>query len=431
MADSMTRRDFVRTGSAAAASALAGCASQPLAIPQMAYVSAQDTIKIGLVGCGGRGTGAAENCLASAPNVQMVAMADMFKDRLDASARQLAGTPGFKVAPGNMYVGLDAHEKLIKEAGVDLVLLATPPGFRPLHFAAAVAAGKHCFIEKPVAVDPAGVRKVIETGEEAKRKKLAVVAGTQYRHQKSFMETIKRVHDGWIGEIVAGRAYYNTGTLWHKPRKANESEIEWQIRNWLYFDWLSGDHFVEQHIHTIDVTDWVMNGRPVKAVGVGGRQVRTGEQFGNIYDHFSIDYEYAGGKHVTSMARQFANCPGHVGAYFTGTKGEVDVYNGVITGAKSWSFQEEFSEKPNIGKAYVQEHTDLIASIREAKPANEARRVAESTLTAIMGREAAYTGKILTWEEMTGDPLDLSPPQPLKLGDNPVRPVPLPGKPRE
>jgi predicted dehydrogenase len=414
----VTRRDFVKAAGGAALLAQA---------PLVHARGQEQTIKAGLIGCGGRGTGAAENCLGSAPNVQLVAMADMFKDRLQASARQLSGVDGFKVQEDRMYAGLDAYKDLIDKAGVDLVLMATPPGFRPIHFAYAVEAGKHCFIEKPCGVDPVGCRKVIETGKKAAEKKLAVVAGTQYRHQVSFMETIKRVHDGAIGRITGGRAYYNTGTLWSKPRRPNETDVEWQMKNWLYFDWLSGDHFVEQHIHTIDVTDWVMNGHPEKAIGIGGRQVRTGDQFGNVYDHFAVDYEYAGGVHVTSMARQFANCAGLVGAFFTGTEGEVDVYNGVITGKNAW----KFPDKPNIGKAYVQEHTDLIASIRSGKPLNESERVADSTLTAIMGRESAYTGKALSWQEMKESTLDLSPPQPLALGPNPVRPVPMPGKPRE
>jgi myo-inositol 2-dehydrogenase / D-chiro-inositol 1-dehydrogenase len=294
-----------------------------------------------------------------------------------------------------------------------------------MHFAAAVAAGKHVFLEKPIAVDPVGVRKVLETGKAAAGKKLAVVAGTQYRHQTSFMETVKRIHDGQIGEITGGRAYYNAGTLWKRDRKPEMSEMEYQLRMWIYYDWLSGDQPVEQHIHTVDVTDWVMGGHPVKAVATGGRQVRVEPEFGNVYDHFTMDYEYAGGKHVMSMCRQMANVDNHVGAYFVGTKGEADIYKAEIKGEKPWKYEGEIS----IAKAYIQEHTDLINSIRNGKPLNETEHVAHSTLTAILGREAAYTGKSLKWDEVLKSELDLSPPA-LAFGPNPVRPVPMPGNER-
>ncbi|HYF00524.1 MAG TPA: Gfo/Idh/MocA family oxidoreductase [Planctomycetota bacterium] len=417
----VNRRDFVKTGGALSAAAF-------MSQVPLVYAGGQEqTIRIALVGCGGRGTGAAENCLSAADNVQLVALGDMFKEKVEASAKQLKGNPGFKVVEENFFHGFDAYKKVL-QTQADLVLFATPPGFRPMHFAAAVEAGKHVFIEKPCAVDPAGVRKVIETGKKAAEKKLAVVAGTQYRHQTSFMETIKRVHDGMIGDVISGRAYYNTGALWYKERAPGMTEMEWQLRNWLYFDWLSGDHIVEQHIHTIDVTDWVMNSHPVSAVGTGGRAVRTGEQFGNIWDHFTIDYEYPKKAHVMSMARQWANTANHVGAEFQGTKGSVDTYKAEITdldGKRIWKFDGQIS----IAKAYVQEHTDLINSIRAGKPLNESEQVAHSTLTAILGREAAYTGKKITWQEILESELDLS-PEKYEMGDNPVRPVPVPGKPR-
>ena len=430
MTDRVTRRDFVKGGSAATAALLAGCGGSsvlPEQIPMVHAGGQEPTLKIGLIGCGGRGTGAAENCLSAAPNVQIIAMADMFKDRLDNSRKLLSEKDGYKVKDDLTFTGFDAHKRIL-DTPIDMVLLATPPGFRPIHFASAVEAGKHVFMEKPCAVDPVGVRKVIETGEKARAKKLAVLPGTQYRHQVSFVETVKRVHGGQIGDIRAGRAYYNSGTLWDKPRGKGMTEMEWQLRNWLYFDWLSGDQPVEQHIHTIDVTDWVMNAHPVRAVATGGRQVRTGDKFGNVYDHFTIDYEYPGGVHVMSMCRQMANVSNHVGAYFEGTKGNVAVYQASIKGiggAPDWKFDGEIS----IGKAYVQEHTDLIASIRKNQPVNEARRIAETTLTAIMGREAAYTGKTVTWDEMTKSDLDLS-PEKYEMGDNPVRPVPMPGQDR-
>ncbi len=420
MKDQVTRREFVKGGTAATAALLS---QAPLV-----YAGGQEaTIKIGLIGCGGRGTGAAENCLSAAPNVQLIAMADMFKDRMDNSRKLLSEKDGYKVKDDLAFTGFDAYKKIL-DTPIDLVLLATPPGFRPIHFAAAVEAGKHVFMEKPCAVDPVGVRKVIETGEKARAKKLAVLPGTQYRHQVSFIETVRRVHGGEIGQIRSGRAYYNSGTLWDKPRGKGMSEMEWQLRNWLYFDWLSGDQPVEQHIHTIDVTDWVMNAHPVRAVATGGRQVRTGEKFGNVYDHFTIDYEYPGGVHVMSMCRQMANVSNHVGAYFEGTKGTVAVYQASIkglAGAPDWKYDGEIS----IGKAYVQEHADLIKSIRSGQPVNEARRIAETTLTAILGREAAYTGRTLTYDEVMKSDLDLS-PEKYEMGDNPVRPVPMPGQER-
>ena len=422
MGRKMTRRDFVKTGSAATAALVSGA-------PLVHARGQEATIRIGLVGCGGRGTGAAENCMNATENVQLVALADMFPDRLNGTKKSLSAHGGYKVTDENCFTGLDAYKQVLK-ASVDLVLFATPPGFRPAHFEAAVAAGKHVFLEKPVAVDPVGVRKVIETGKKAEAKKLGVLSGTQYRHQVSFIETVKRLQDGMIGEILGGRAYYNTGTLWHREKQAGQSDVEWQLRNWIYFDYLSGDHIVEQHIHTIDATDWVMGGHPLKAVATGGRQVRTEEVFGNIYDHFTVDYEYAKGRHVMSMARQMANIANDVGARFIGTKGECDLYTGTIKdldGKVLW----KTPERPNIAKAYVQEHADLVASIRNGKPINESQRVAESTLTAILGREAAYTGLLVDYKELLESDLDLAPEGgmgAIKLGQNPVRPVPMPGR---
>ncbi|MBV8880477.1 MAG: Gfo/Idh/MocA family oxidoreductase [Planctomycetaceae bacterium] len=414
MSDPISRRDFVKSGTAATAAFMS-------TVPLVHARGQETTIKIGLVGCGGRGSGAAENCLASAGNVQLTALGDMFPDRIKGAQRTLSKLQGYKVSDEMVFTGWDAYKKVV-DSSVDLVLFATPPGFRPIHLAYAVEKGKHAFIEKPCAVDPVGVKKVLELGKKAAEKKLAIVAGTQYRHQTSFMETIKRIHDGQIGDVVGGRAYYNAGALWKRDRKPEMSEMEYQLRMWIYYDWLSGDQPVEQHIHTIDVTDWAMNARPVKAVATGGRQVRVEPEFGNVYDHFTIDYEYPGGKHVMSMCRQMANVANHVGAYFVGTKGEADVYKAEIKGEKPWKFEGEIS----IAKAYIQEHTDLINSIRNGKPLNEAEHVAHSTLTAILGREAAYTGKVVTWDEMMASDLDLS-PEKYEFGPNVARPVPKPG----
>lgn len=406
-----TRREILKVG--AGAWALAGCSAGPA-------VEAAPTLRVGLVGCGARGKSAAENCLSAAPNVELVALADLFPDRLERTRTVLAATrhPGVKVEPGRCFSGFDAYRKLLG-AGVDLVILATPPGFRPIHFAAAVEAGKHVFLEKPAAVDPPGVRTILEAGRRAREKGLAVVAGTQYRHQASFLETVRRIHEGAIGEITAGRICYDTGSNWAYARKAGESDMEWQVRNWQYFDWLSGDHIVEQHLHTIDVMCWVMKGHPLRASGSGGRQVRVGPEYGNVYDHFAVDYEFAGGRHVASYCRQMANTANRVGAWFAGTRGEADVYAGVIG---SWSYPG----KPSIAQAYVQEHADLIASIRGGRPLNETEAIAESTLAAILGREAAYTGAELTWEETGKSGLELGPAE-FAFGELPVRPVPMPG----
>jgi myo-inositol 2-dehydrogenase/D-chiro-inositol 1-dehydrogenase len=305
---------------------------------------------------------------------------------------------------------------------IDLVLLATPPGFRPRHLAAAVAAGKHIFTEKPVCVDAAGFRSVIATYEQSVQKNLAIVAGTQRRHQAEYLETIRRIQDGAIGDIVSAQVYWNQGGLWHRARQPEWTDVEWQLRNWLYFTWLSGDHIVEQHVHNIDVANWVLGAHPIKAVGVGGRQWRTDPAFGHIYDHFAIDFEYPNGVRVLSMARQIDGSANHVGERFLGTKGHSDPA-GTIEGANPWRYQPP-QTKVN---PYVQEHIDLIASIRAGKPLNELKQVAESTLTAILGREAAYTGQEVTWDDVANAPLDLTPPT-VAFGPLPVEPVPIPGR---
>lgn len=328
---------------------------------------------------------------------------------------------GFEVTRERCFVGFDAYKELIN-CGVDLVLLATPPGFRPIHFAACVAAGKHVFAEKPVAVDPAGVRQFIETGELAKQKGLAVLAGTQRRHDPAFIEAVKRVKDGQIGEILAGRCYYNTGFLWKYERQPGWSDMEWQTRDWYYFCWLSGDHIVEQHIHDLDNVNWLL-GLPEKALGVGGRTVRTAPVYGNIYDHFVIDYEYPGGIHVMSMCRQWENTDRKVGVEIVGTKGTAVMEQDgrqFITGENKWIYRD-----PKV-YSHQQEQADLIESIRSGKPINDASRIAESTLTAIMGRESAYTGSVLDWQRVMNSRQDLVPKK-FEFGPLPMAPVPLPG----
>ena len=400
----LTRREFV------------GVAAAALALPALGQEE-PEPIRIGICGCGGRGTGATANCLGSSRNVKLVAMADLYEDRL-ARSRDILTKRGHAVEDKNCFFGFDAYKRML-ETDIDLALFATPPGFRPMQVEAAIHANKHVFMEKPVAVDPVGVRRVIATGEEAKKKGLAMVAGTQYRHQQSFMESVAEIHAGRIGDVLSGRIYYNTGPIWVRTRKKGMSDMEWQTRNWYYFTWLSGDHIVEQHVHTIDVMNWVLNGPPVRALAMGGRLVRTGEKHGNIYDHFAVDYEFKGGRHVMSMCRQMRGADPRGGAHFVGAKGRAAVYSGRVG---TWKFEG----KSSLGMAYVQEHTDLIASIRAGKPLNEARQVAESTLTAIMGRQAAYTGKVIKWDDLMKSDLDLSPPK-YEMGPLAVRPVPRPG----
>jgi len=307
----ITRRDFLKGTTASAA--LLGVSSLPFA--SGVFAAGSDELKVGLIGCGGRGTGAATDCVRSAPGVRIFAMGDLFQDRLEGSLARLTGNEALKdkidVTKDRCFWGFDAYEKVIA-SDVDMVILAAPPGFRPSHFKAAVEAGKHVFFEKPVAVDGPGVRAILEAGEIAQQKKLGIVAGTIKRHQADYMATIKRIHDGEIGDILAAQCYYNTGELWNHGRKPEWSDMEWQCRNWLYFTWLSGDHIVEQHIHNLDVMNWAIGSHPEKCVGIGGRQVRTDPAYGHIFDHFTIEYEYPNGVRLMSMCRQSDNCCNNV-----------------------------------------------------------------------------------------------------------------------
>ncbi len=413
----ITRRQFL---AAASASAVA------LAAANAVHAGADETIRVGLIGCGGRGTGAAQNVLEAGGEVELVALADLFPERIESCLGYLRdpknGLDGVKVDPDRCFSGFDAYERLLALGEVDLVLLATPPGFRPAHFEAAVAAGKHVFMEKPVAVDPVGVRRVIAAGEQAALKGLRVVAGTQRRHQEDYLQTIARIHDGGVGEILAGRCSWNTGGLWSYDRQEGQSDAEWQVRNWLYFDWLSGDHIVEQHVHNLDVMNWVLRAHPLRATAVGGRTQRVAAKYGNIYDHFAVDYEYPGGIRVVSMCRQITGCADAVGESVVGTLGRANPA-GSIEGLTSWRYSG------NATNPYVQEHRDLLAAIREGRPLNEARTVAEATLTAILGREAAYTGATITWQEILASKLDLS-PHVREFGPLAMRSIPVPGRER-
>ncbi|MBP1635597.1 MAG: yvaA 1 [Acidobacteria bacterium] len=415
---SVTRRDFVKAATAATAAA---AFVKPLGV----FAAGSDAIKVGVIGCGGRGTGAAIDCLKSSPGVEIVALGDLVPDRVASALEHL--TKEFpdkvKVPKDRQFTGFDNYKGVVSCPDVNLIVTAAPPGFRPIHLKAAVEAGKHVFMEKPVAVDPVGVRSVIASSELAAKKGLAIVAGTQRRHQQRYLEMMKRIQDGQIGEIVAAQCYWNQGDLWVKERTAGMSEIEWQCRNWLYFSWTSGDHIVEQHVHNIDVVNWAMGAMPRNVMGMGGRQVRVAPEYGNIFDHFAVEFEFANGVRVSSMCRQTKGANDRVEERIVGTKGvALSTSNSTkITGAAPWTFEGEEINP------YVQEHTDLIASIRGGAPLNEGRRIAESTMCAIMGRMSAYTGRALSWDwAMNTSRLDLSPAK-YEFGPNPVDPVAIPG----
>src|SRR4051812_25158139 len=415
---SPTRRDFLKTVTTAAV----GTAILPETSAFGGHVTGSDAIRIGVIGCGGRGSGAVEDALNSSQGVTVVAMGDLFPDRLAASRTRLKEkfAAAIDVPDDRAFTGFDAYKKVLA-SDINYVILATPPGFRPMHLAAAVDAGKNIFTEKPVAVDGPGIRSVLETYEKARAKGLGIATGTQRRHQTGYVETMKRIHDGAIGNITSARCYWNQGFLWKKDRQPEWSDAEWQLRNWLYFTWLSGDHIVEQHVHNIDVINWAMRTHPVRANGMGGRQVRTSPEYGHIFDHFAIDYEYENGTALMSMCRQIEGCDKRVSEALVGDKGTSQVDQYTITGAKAWKFPG------TDNRPYVQEHTDFIAAIRAGKPYNELKTVAESTLTAIMGRMSAYSGKVVTWEQALNSPEVLMPAG-LTLGPLPTPPVPMPGQ---
>ncbi|MCS6858915.1 MAG: Gfo/Idh/MocA family oxidoreductase [Abditibacteriales bacterium] len=436
----LSRREFLKTSAAATAGTLAA---------QMPHVHAagSDVIRVGLIGCGGRGTGALHDIVNAAPNIEIVALGDLFQEKVDrcfnlmsAAAQSGDGSRGrrraadpsklsaaWKVTRERCFSGFDNYLKVI-HSGVDLVILATPPGFRPTHFKAAIEAGKHVFMEKPIATCPTGVRMVIEASKLAKQKGLGVVAGTLYRHTPSYIETVKRIHAGDIGEIVAAQCYYNTSGIWNRERelKPEWSEIEKQCWNWYHYVWLSGDHIVEQHVHNLDVINWCFSrdglAHPVKCVGVGGRTVRYTP--GNIWDHFAIEYEYPNGARVLSLCRHWEGCPGRVSDHIVGTKGVADPSSRIMKHTGETVFR--YGGPP--GNGYVLEHTHLIESIRSGNPLNEGEQIAYSTMMAIMGRLAAYTGKEVTWDfVMKQSQLNYVKEDP-KPGPCPVEPPPVPGK---
>jgi len=429
--DSMTRSTTGTTASRrkflkSSAGAIAGTVTVPLIAPAFVHAAGSDVLRVGLVGCGGRGTGAASQALRADPNVRLTAMADAFADHLERSLAELRQdteiAKKLDVPRERQFVGFNAYRQLI-DSGVDVVLLATPPHFRPQHLAAAVEAGKHVFAEKPVAVDAPGVRAVLATCEKAKQKRLSVVSGLCLRYSDGFRESVKRVHEGAIGEIRMLAANDYRGPIWTKERKPDWSDMEWQMRNWYYYTWLSGDFNVEQHVHFLDVCAWLMgNQYPVRCSGTGGRQVRTGPEYGHIYDHFSIAYEYENGARLFSHCRQMPGCYNDMSVQALGTKGIADLSERrfAIRGEKLWV-------RPGKDNAFYQtEHDELFASIRKGTPINNGDYMARSTLIAIMGRMAAYTGKQITWEMALNSKENLTPAR-YEWGPMPEPPVAIPG----
>ena len=357
-----------------------------------------DVLKVGLIGCGGRGTGAANQAMNADSKAILTAMADIFPDRLEQSYNALKeeNPEKLQVTEKHKFIGFDAYKKVL-ESDVDVVILATPPSFRPGHLEAAIEAGKHIFFEKPIAVDAPGIRRVIETAKKAKEKNLAMMSGFCWRYDFPKRETYKRVLDGAIGNVVSIYNTYNTGALWFKEREPNWSDFEYQMRNWLYYNWLSGDHIAEQAVHSLDLMQWAMGDQlPVRAVGTGGRQSRTEEQYGNIYDHFAIVYEYENGTKGFHFSRQQKGCARAYDISIQGDNGHcyIDVFRKhEITGPNAWTYEGDGNNM------YQTEHDELFASIREGKPINDGIRAANSTMLAIWGRMVAYTGESLTWRE--------------------------------
>ena len=430
-----SRRGFVKTSAVASGAALMASMGT-----NFAHAQGSDRIRVGLIGAGGRGSGAVGNVQNAAKicktELSVEAVCDVFKEANPGGGPATADrAKRWGVKDDKVFYGLEGYKQLLEDKDLNYIILATPPGFRPMHFEAAVNAGKHIFCEKPVAVDPTGIRRFLKAVEVSKEKKLGVAAGTQRRHQKNYLETIKRIQDGAIGDITHMSVYWNQGSLWNRGRKPEWSDLEWQLRNWYYFVYFCGDHIVEQHVHNLDVANWVMGANPISAYGMGGRQVRTDPAYGHIYDHFSIEYEYPNGGRVLSQCRHHDNTDNNVSEFAIGTKGSANPANQIsVKGGETWRYRGEGDVDP-----YVQEHVDLINSIREGKPINEGEQVANSTMVAIMGRMSAYTGRRIYWDKKAAgnarnavtameNELDTM-PKVLEFGPPmPVPPVPMPGQ---
>jgi predicted dehydrogenase len=417
-----SRRTFLMQSTSSAVAVAASAA--PISLMASAHAAGSDTLKIGLVGCGGRGTGAAEQALTADKNVKLIAMADAFQDRLDESHSTLTSShiaDRVDVPADRRYVGFDAYKQVIDQ--VDVVLLATPPGFRPQHYAYAVQKGIHAFVEKPIATDAPGVRAFLKASEEAKVKGLSLVSGLCWRYHNPRRETMNRVLDGAIGPVIGVETTYNSNGVW-EPRKSRsecQSEMEYQMRNWYYYDWLSGDHIVEQAVHGIDTMAWALGDEPpLRCFGSGGRQVRVDPKYGNIYDHFSIVYEYANDVRGYHTCRHWAGTDTRVKDYVLGAEGICDVFDHKISGKNKWRYR---GPNPNM---YQAEHDEMFAALRAGAPVHNGLYAARSTLLAIMARMAAYTGSVITWEMAMNSQEDLMPKK-YAWADAPQRPVPQPG----
>jgi myo-inositol 2-dehydrogenase / D-chiro-inositol 1-dehydrogenase len=436
----VTRRQFISKSSGlgiagllSGAGLLGACSrtSKLGAFPDMfpLYDRAVDgrKLKAGVVGCGQRGTGAAINFLEAGNDLEVTVLADVFDDNLQRCRQRLLEQTGQHIPVDKCFVGFDAY-KQVMDSDVDMVILATPPFFRPVHFQAAIQAQKHVYIEKPLAVDAPGIRSVIATSRAASQLGLNVVAGVIKRHQRDYTETYKRIYAGAIGEIVSANCYYNQGRLWHRDRQPGWSEMEYMLRDWVNWTWLSGDHIVEQHIHNLDVIAWFTGKWPVAALGFGSRQRRlTGDQF----DNFSVDFIYEGNVHLHSMCRQIDGCDNKNGELIRGTKGYTNCINTIWNpdGSIQWQYNYDATDEsqPTNNNPFVQTHIDLVTAIRTGKQINVGEDLAKSNLAAIMGRESAYTGKEITWDEMIASALKLGPEQ-IEMGPVLGRfNVPVPG----
>lgn len=431
----LTRRSFVKNSAMLGG----GLIAMPLFSQAGYFNSVDDTIKVALIGCGGRGTGAARQALLSNQNVRLVAMADAFRDRLDNSLKAISSEDDDGVSVKNRisvtedtkFVGFDAYKKAIPLA--DVVILTTPPGFRPIHFEEALKQNKHVFMEKPVATDPAGVKKVLDLAAVAKQKKINVVVGLQRHYQNSYRELLKRVKDGMIGDITSGQVYWNSDGVWVNPRKAGQTEMEYQMRNWYYFNWLCGDHIVEQHIHNIDVMNWFKDAYPVKAMGMGGREVRKGKEFGEIFDHHYVEYHYADGSIMNSQCRHIKGTYSRVDETLVGTKGTVHCGAGQIKAGDKSLYAYDMKKENN---PYQTEHDELFAAIAKGEyKFADTENGAKATLTAIIGRLATYSGQIIDWDTALNSGLSIQPekyafdanPPVLPDGDG-FYPIAVPGK---
>jgi predicted dehydrogenase len=427
-----SRREFVKNTTLLAG----GLMAAPMLSKANFFSGADDVIKIALVGCGGRGTGATVQALSTKQNVQLIAMADAFRDRLDNSLKnileEMAETKSrVNVKEENKFVGFDAYKQAIALA--DVVILTTPPGFRPIHFEEAVKQGKQIFMEKPVATDPAGIQRVLAAAQVAKQKKLNVVVGLQRRYQTSYRELMKRVHDGMIGEIVAAQAWWDNDGVWVHPRQPGWTEMEYQMRNWYYFNWLCGDHITEQHIHNLDVINWAMEAYPEQAQGMGGREVRKGKDYGEIFDHHYVEFHYGNGAILNSQCRHQKGTMSKVDELLIGTKGKVFCDEARITDNKGKTIYQFDKTKDN--QPYQAEHDELFAAVAKGQfKFWDAERAAKSTMTSLLGRMATYSGQVINWDQAINSGINIMPEKfafdatpPILPDENGLYPVAVPG----